>query len=523
VIAEVLATEPLPDGLLDAFWRYDKALLANDQDTLNELFMPGPNTLRGDGRTVLVGYEAIIGFRSARSVIPTRRVERLYARVIAADAALLMARTQDGPATGLQTQLWRRADGRWVVAAAHVSLPTNAVPTPAVAFDRTVWRVLGDPLVPARSAGLLDGHGLAVKDLIGVAGHPIGGGVPAWLAEQRPETDHAPAVAALLDAGAHVVGIARTDEFAYGLAGTSPHYGTPPNPANPSGVSGGSSSGPASAVALGHAAIGLGTDTGGSVRVPASYQGLVGLRTTHGAVPVTGVLPLAASFDTVGWLTRDVYTSALVTSVLLPAARAEAPAHRTLRISQVEGLARQDVHAALESDVDALVASGALPAVENVELTRERLEQWFTAFRTVQAFEAWQAHGQWIVGHPTALGADVAARFRQAAQVGAEDAEDAREIVREARELIRGWLDGGVLVLPTASTPAVSRTATAAGIEAARASTLRMTCIAGIAGAPALSLPRLRSAEGHPVGLCLVGAPGTEHDLLDLALRMEVA
>jgi Asp-tRNA(Asn)/Glu-tRNA(Gln) amidotransferase A subunit family amidase len=173
--------------------------------------------------------------------------------------------------------------------------------------------------------------------------------------------------------------------------------------------------------------------------------------------------------------------------------------------------------------VDGLVASGVLPAVENVELTRERLEQWFTAFRTVQAFEAWQAHGQWIVGHPGALGAEVAGRFRQAAQVGAEDAEAAREVVREAREVIRGWLDGGVLVLPSASTPALSRTATAEGIEAARASTLRMTCLAGLAGAPALSLPRLRSGEGHPVGLCLVGAPGTEHDLLDLALRMEVA
>jgi Asp-tRNA(Asn)/Glu-tRNA(Gln) amidotransferase A subunit family amidase len=506
--------EGLPAGLLAAFWRYDQALLANDQDTLNELFMPGDETLRGDGRGVLVGHAAIVGFRSGRAVLPTRAVERLHAQVIDADTAVLMARTRDGAATGLQTQMWRRIDGRWMVAAAHVSLP--AAPP---AFDRSVWRVVGDPLVPAAtSAGPLAGLGLAVKDLIAVAGQPIGGGVPAWLAEQRPQPAHAPALAALLAAGAHVLGIARTDEFAYSLAGANPHYGTPPNQAHPDGVSGGSSSGPASAVALGQAEIGLGTDTAGSLRVPASYQNLVGLRPTHGAVSAVDVLPLAPSFDTVGWLTRDLRTCQLVADVLLPRGGV-APA-RTLRIAELEGLARPDIAELFASDVDGLVAAGALPPVVWAELDRDPLERWFTAFRTVQAFEAWQARGAWVTDHPGALGPDVAARFALAAEITDTEHAQARDVAAEARATVRAWLADAVLVLPSAATPAPSRTATPDEIETARASTLRLTCVAGLAGAPGLSLPRLHSAEGHPVGFGLVAAPGADHQLLNLAARL---
>ncbi|MGP2438392.1 amidase [Streptomyces sp. JW3] len=529
----VHAPDGVPDGLLDAFWRYDAALLANDRPALDALFMPGPHTLRGDGRALLVGHDAIAGFRSARARIPTRAVVALHVQVIAADAALVLASTRDGAATGLQTQLWRLADGAgWLVSAAHVSLPSAAhmslpsapPPPPArpAAFDRTVWRVVGDPLLPATAPGPLDALGVAVKDLFDVAGHPVGGGVPAWLAGQRPRTSSAPAVAALLGAGAHVVGIARTDEFAYSLAGTNAHYGTPPNPAAPDGVSGGSTSGPAAAVALGQADVGLGTDTAGSIRVPASYQGLVGLRTTHGAVTAAGVLPLAPSFDTVGWLTRSVATSAAVARVLLGPADARMPAvRRTVRLPVVEALAGPDVRASFTTTVRELTDTGALPPAETEDLPGELLERWFTAFRTVQAWEAWQAHGAWITAHPGTLGADVGGRFAQAAEVTEAQAEDAQKVVAQARQELRARLAGSVLVLPSASGPAPARSATGARIEAERAATLRMTCLAGLAGAPALSLPLLRLPDGRPAGVCLLGPPGADHTLLALAAALE--
>ncbi len=115
-----------------------------------------------------------------------------------------------------------------------------------------------------------------------------------------------------------MTGISRTDEFAYSLAGTNAHFGTPPNPRAPRRISGGSSSGSVSAVALGHVSIGLGTDTGGSIRVPAAYQGVWGIRTTHGAVDRGGLLPLAPTFDTVGWFARTPALLAAVGEVLLP-------------------------------------------------------------------------------------------------------------------------------------------------------------------------------------------------------------
>jgi amidase len=517
-VCDVHAPDGAPAGLLDAFWAYDKALLANDQDTLGELFMPGPHTVRGDGRSLLVGHEAITGFRSGRARIPTRRVVQLHVRVIADDAALLMAGTRDGAATGLQTQLWRLDGGRWVVAAAHVSLPAAPDPPgPVAPFDRTVWRAVGDPLLAATGAGPLAGTGVAVKDLFAVAGQPVGGGVPAWLAEQRPQAAGAPALAALLDAGAHVVGIARTDEFAYSLAGTNAHYGTPPNPAAPGCVSGGSSSGPAAAVALGQAAVGLGTDTAGSIRVPASYQGLVGLRTTHGAVSTAGVLPLAPSFDTVGWLTRDVATSARVARTLLP--QGDLTARRTVRLPGVEALASPAVRAAFTAAVEA----AALPPAEELRLPDDVMESWFLAFRTVQAREAWQAHGGWITAHPGAFGPDVAERFALAAEVTQDQADRAREVVARARARLRECLDGSVLAIPSASGPAPELGSTGKRIEAQRAATLRMTCLAGLAGAPALSLPMLRLPDGRPAGLCLLGAPGTDRGLLDLAATLEGA
>ncbi|MEU6537843.1 amidase [Streptomyces sp. NPDC047000] len=522
---EVTAPDGVPGGLLDAFWAYDKALLANDRTVLDELFMSGPHTLRGDGRTLLVGHDAIAGFRSARARIPTRTVENLHVQVIAPDAALVMAATRDGAATGLQTQLWRLTeDGRWAVAAAHVSLPAAPAPAgPPAAFDRTVWRVVGDPLTPATASGPLDGHGIAVKDLFDVAGHPVGGGVPAWLDEQRPRERTAPAVTALLAAGAHLTGIARTDEFAYSLAGTNAHYGTPPNPAAPGSVSGGSTSGPASAVALGQADVGLGTDTAGSIRVPASYQGLVGLRTTHGAISTEGVLPLAPSFDTVGWLTRDVATATAVAHALLgrPHEDAATAPRRTVRLPVVESLAAPEVRDAFADTVRALTDAGHLPPSESEDLPADLLERWFTAFRTVQAREAWQAHGAWLTAHPGALGPDVGARFAQAAEVTEDEAARAREVVAQAREDLRGLLSGSVLVIPSASGPAPARTATGARIEAERAATLRMTCLAGLAGAPGLSLPLLRLADGRPAGVCLIGPPGSDHTLLTLAAGLE--
>ncbi|MET0932045.1 MAG: amidase family protein [Aeromicrobium sp.] len=368
--------------------------------------------------------------------------------------------------------------------------------------DRRTWRVVGNPLVVPTGTGILDGETVAVKDLYAVAGHRIGAGNPAWLDHAAVEPRHAEVVARLLGAGAAVAGIARTDEFAYSLAGTNAHHGTPPNLRAPGRIPGGSTSGSATAVATGQATIGLGTDTGGSIRVPAAYQGLWGIRTTHGAVSVDGLLPLAPSFDTVGWLTRDARLLGRVAAELL-APDSSSPAE----LVTAPGLT------ALADPVvaEAVRTIGA----SEIEWPLAAMPDWLGAMQALQAWEAWQAHGAWLSGRLDTLGADVRARFARAEQISPEVAEAAVEEVARAREVIRQLLGDRVLLLPSASSVAPPLGDLAA-LDAVRQATMQLTCLAGIGGLPAVSIP-LSTVDALPVGACLVGPAGSDQALIELA------
>lgn len=369
---------------------------------------------------------------------------------------------------------------------------------------RSVWRELGDPLVAGASDGPLAGETVAVKDLYQIAGFAVGVGNPTFLAEAPVEIGTAPAVQQLLDAGAAIRGIAQTDEFAYSIAGANPHYGPPPNPAVPNGLPGGSSSGPASAVALGEVTIGLGTDTAGSIRVPASYQGLWGLRTTHGAVSLEGVWPLAPTFDTVGWLTRDVATLRRVVEVALGHPTGD-PGGFVVDPGLV-ALAEPAVREAFA------VAIAGLD-VEEVELGDPTAM--FETFRITQAAEAWDSDGGWVSAHPDAVGAGARERFEFAASVTATQEAEARAALAAHRERLDDILGDRVLLVPSASSKAPAVDATAAELDAVRGATLRLTVVAGITGRPGLSIPALHVPE--PVGLCLVGPRGSDLALIDLA------
>ncbi|MFC9894763.1 amidase family protein [Nocardia sp. NPDC127579] len=369
-------------------------------------------------------------------------------------------------------------------------------------MDETVWRALGAPLVAGSGGGVLRGHTVAVKDLYAVAGFAVEAGVPGYAG--APETEHAAAVAALLAAGADLTGIARTDEFAYSITGGNGATGMPVNPAAPDRIPGGSTSGPAVAVASGQVSVGLGTDTAGSIRVPAAYQGLWGIRTTHGRIDTRGLLALAQSFDSVGWLTRDPETLAAVGDVLLPEDVTSGPA----RVSIAPGLCAL---ADPDQAAPALAAAAALDA-ERLDLDAD-LDSWFAAFRTVQAHEAWGNHGPWITAHPDALSAEVAQRFAYAATVTTAAATIARALLATAATTLRSALRGRILLLPTVARAPSHRRAAPAVLEADRAHTLRLTCLAALAGLPAVTLPAHRA--GHPpAGLCLLGAPGTDRSLI---------
>lgn len=495
---------PLPPGVIDAFWRYDDALLANDTAALDALFMSSEFTLRADANSILDGHAAISDFRAARPDRPTRRVTRLWTRVLSDDLVYTTAEVRSPTgAAGLQTQLWRHTSQGWQVAAAHVTPPSKPL-------DGTVWRVVGSPLLAGAGDGTLSSESVAVKDLFAVAGVARSGGVKAYLAEQDPQTVSADAVRRLLDAGASVTGVTHTDQFAFGLAGQNADWGTPVNLAAPTRIPGGSSSGSAAAVRHGWSSIGLGTDTAGSIRVPSSYQGLWGIRPTHGAVSAEGVLPLAPSFDTVGWLTRSAATLVAVGDVLLPSDSAQAPA-RAVWSSDVNAPADPAVRDEARRVAETLGAEELPPLPD--------LAAWTAAFRTVQAHEGWAVHGEWITAHPGALAAEVESRFAAGRGVTDTELSAAWDTLRAARATMAELLTGRYLVLPTVGSPAPRVNATPAEVDAHRQSTLRLTTLASLTGFPAVTIPALTLADS-PLGVSLVAAAGTDRALLDLAQQV---
>ena len=349
----------------------------------------------------------------------------------------------------------------------------------------TVGAFVGDPseLVAGVPGGSLDGVRLAIKDMFDVVGTVTGAGNPTFAAGRRPAAASAPAVQRLVDAGATVVGKTITDELAYSLSGTNVHHGTPRNVRAPGRVPGGSSAGSAAAVAAGLVELALGTDTGGSIRVPASYCGILGWRPTHGAVDTGGVVPLAPSFDTVGLLASDP-------SVLLAGAEALlVPGDddvRPVRLAWL-GEAMADVDPTVAEACRAGIAAlGADPATIEIGVDVAAAAM---GFHARQGWEAWRSDGPWIRAVHPDMGPGVTARFEAASQVtrGEVDRADVvRGAVRDA--VVRATADGTVLVQPAAAGAAPPIVVDGQdwkrrpALERRRSATLRLTCIAGLAG-----------------------------------------
>ncbi|OGU29022.1 MAG: amidase, partial [Gemmatimonadetes bacterium RIFCSPLOWO2_12_FULL_68_9] len=298
------------------------------------------------------------------------------------------------------------------------------------------------------ASGPLAGLTFGVKDIYDIVGRKTGFGSPDWLATHDAATATAPAVQRLLDAGARMVGKTHTDELTYSLNGENAHYGTPVNVNAPGRIPGGSSSGSAAAVAAALVDFALGSDTGGSVRAPASFCGIHGMRPTHGRILLAGVCPLAASFDAAGWFARDVALIERVGRVLLgddlPAPQ---PSHWLLA-QDAFALASDAATKTLQPALGRLTALLGKP--QPVTVADAGLPQWFQVFRTLQGAEVWAQHGEWVTRVKPDLGPGVRERVQWASTVTANDVAPARsqreDIARRMDELLA---DGAVLVLPT--------------------------------------------------------------------------
>lgn len=385
--------------------------------------------------------------------------------------------------------------------------------------------------VPGRTGGPLSGLTFAVKDLFDVAGEPTGGGNPDWARANPVPERHAALVDRLLRAGADVAGKTVTDEVSLGILGENAFHGTPRNPAAPGFVPGGSSSGSAAAVAGGLVDFALGTDTGGSVRVPASFCGLYGLRTTHGRVDLAGVMPQAPSFDTVGWFARDGATLLRVSEAALEGSAAAAPPAPAAAGSAAPDrlLVARDAFAfadpAVEEGLRGVRArlAGLAGAVADVAAVSPGLSVWARAQRTLQTPEALATFRGWIERANPRLSMRVARTLIAAEAVTRAERQWAELVRREARGRLRDLLEpGAVLCLPTTPFPAPPLGLPLSRHEEAGLRIAALTCVAGLTGLPQLSVPGGR-ADGRPVGLSLIGPPGSDLRLAALARALEEA
>jgi amidase len=371
----------------------------------------------------------------------------------------------------------------------------------------------------ATGSGLLNGLTFAVKDIFDIAGHPTGAGNPAWLATHPVATHTSPLVEQLLGAGATMTGKVVTDELAYSLNGDNMHYGTPVNVNAPGRVPGGSSSGSVAAVAAKLCDFALGSDTGGSTRVPASYCGVWGLRTTHDLLSREHVVPLHTSFDTLTWFAHDPDTFKRVGLVLLPASNFVPK--RLLRPQALWQLASEDFAAPLHKVLDAAQAMLGVTA-ETMSFTRdtETLEQWRQAYVTLGAAEAWALHGAWILEHQPTFSAPISARWALAQTVTVQQAQAAQNIVAEIRAHVRAVLsDDAIAIVPSAAGLAPLLNESGDSVDQLRMRTMHITCVAGISGVCQVSIP-LKNSAGVPVGVSLMGPAGSDLALIRLATAL---
>jgi amidase len=373
------------------------------------------------------------------------------------------------------------------------------------------------PLAGARD-GLLAGLTCAVKDMYDIAGERTGAGNPDWLATQTPATDHAAAIRRLLDAGATIIGKTICDEFFYSVAGVNAHYGTPANVRAPGRLPGGSSSGSAAAAAAGACDFALGSDTGGSVRIPAALCGLYGIRPTHGRTDMRGAMAMSPTFDTIGWLAPGPGVFRRVGQVLLAGARADAAIRNVMIADDAFAQADEPLAALLRDAVGQM--ADVPPKPTPGRLAPGGLDVWRDAVRVIQAYEIWQVYGHFITEQRPRFGPGVAERMQIASTITKDQADAARAVHAAARDHLRAVIAPGTIVaLPSAPCIAPLVETPAKDLESYRIRVMRLTCIAGLGGLPQVSLP-IGSVAGCPVGLSFIGWPSGDEVLLDLAVRL---
>jgi aspartyl-tRNA(Asn)/glutamyl-tRNA(Gln) amidotransferase subunit A len=392
-------------------------------------------------------------------------------------------------------------------------------------------------LARGRDRGPLHGVPIGLKDLIDTAGVRTTGGSGVF-ADRVPAED-AEVVRRLRDAGAVLLGKLNLHEMAYGASGVIGHFPVTRNPRNPAHITGGSSSGSAAAVAAGMCYAALGSDTSGSIRIPAALCGIVGFMPSYGLVSLRGVLPLSWSYDHVGPMTRSVRDAALVlqaiaghdagdlTSIAFPdadyvAAVDGAAAGRKTRI----GVARAHFFDDLDPEIAAAVER-ALVVLAGLGATLRDVAIAVDDDRTVFRAESWAYHRAWVERAPERYQPETLRRIRTGEAVTAADYIARLHELQHMRRAAPGlFADVDLIVTPTAAIPAPTLAELVARPDDLRPRELvlmRTTRMFDVLGTPGISVPCGTTAAGLPIGLQIIGAPGADAAVLRLAAAYEAA
>ncbi|MDH6274401.1 MULTISPECIES: amidase family protein [Rhizobium] len=362
--------------------------------------------------------------------------------------------------------------------------------------------------------GPLFGLRLAVKDLFDVAGYPTAAGNATVLAASGIKPSTAPLVQTLLDAGVCFVGKSNTDELAYSLIGGNIHFGMPINPRDPNLIPGGSSSGSAVAVAAGLADIGLGTDTSGSIRLPAAVNGLIGWRPTHGSLDNGALRPLAPTFDVPGFMTRSLEPMATVMSAVGVPAANDQPSS----ILIPEDIF-QTIDDAVADEMIASLRSADMPIRRTYTIASFSLADLALAFITILQREAWESNQILFERSPEAIAPDIAERLLSGSRLDDEEVREARRIAALfSRQIDRLLCENVIVALPTLAMNPPTRDAEPESFVAFRAACIKLLCLSGLSGCPQLAFP-IVNCTGN-VSLSLFGARSADRMLMNVARRL---
>lgn len=367
--------------------------------------------------------------------------------------------------------------------------------------------------VPGSGHGPLAGLKFAAKDLFDVKGEITGIGNPDWAKTHGPAKSNAVAVDALLNAGASLVSKTCTDEFAFSVDGINAHFGAPDNPQYPDRIPGGSSSGSASVVAEGLVDFALGTDTGGSIRVPASYCGIYGFRPSHGRISVDGVAPLAQLLDAVGWMTREPELLEQVGSVLLKENPSNLLPSKLLIARDTFRLIKPNLESAIEAAVAKI--SQRFSIVQDVHLEPFGWEGHAQLYRVFQGWQAWKNYGEWITKTKPNISPSIMERFEFTKTVTEDDYKAATEfrnrIVSGFAELLSG---NAILCMPTTTDLPPLIDASADTLLHNRANNMNLTGVAPLAKTTEVCIP-IPVTDSKTTGLSFMAAHGNDMMLLN--------